>query len=662
MGRSRPAPAGPRGRNEPAARLGFHPLLAFLALSFLLYGNTLLNGFVHDDKPLVGENHLIRGPLDPVKIFSSGYWTTRDRSVPELYRPLTILSLALNHLVGGDRPVGFHLVNLLLNGVVCWLVFSLARALGASRGVAWAAGLLFAVHPVHVEAVAPAVGRSELLAAGFALLALLAHRRAREGAPGSARFFGLAALSYLAAAFSKEGAIVVPALALLTDLALPAGPKRSDTRDALLPYALYAAAAGLYLLVRMAVLGAVARSMIHPLDNPLVGMDRISALRTALVVAGKYLLLMVWPFRLSADYSGTQIAPALSWADPRIFLSVAALAFLAGLALVRWRRGRLGPYGVLFYFAAWLPISNLFFFIGVPLAERLLYLPSVGLCLAAGAVWEQARLRSRIPALTVLSFLLLAGSARTFARNRIWHDDGSFAFATAANAPTSAKAQFNWGVFLEEHSDLQGAASAYSRATQLAPDWADTHFNLAGALARSSRLPQAVESYRRALALRPEDPRIVLNLGFALYQAKRNQEAVELYQEFLRRQGESAAVLNGLAANLVALGRAGEALEAYGKAVALAPEELGYRLNLAQALEAAGDPARADVEYRNVLRRDPENGPALRNLGMLLYGQGKSTEAMTLLQKAAARLPGGLDGEAAGALRALQESNSQRTP
>ena len=140
MGRSQRAPAPPIRRSEPAGMPRLYPLLIFLAISFVLFGNTLGNGFVHDDKPLVVENRLIRDLHGMSRIFASGYWTTRDQSVPELYRPLTILSFALNRFVLGEGPFGFHLINVLLNGWVCWLVFLLVEAMGRKGWVAWAAG------------------------------------------------------------------------------------------------------------------------------------------------------------------------------------------------------------------------------------------------------------------------------------------------------------------------------------------------------------------------------------------------------------------------------------------------------------------------------------------------------------------------------------------
>ncbi|HEV8374682.1 MAG TPA: tetratricopeptide repeat protein [Candidatus Polarisedimenticolia bacterium] len=653
MGRKPKAPSrGPAVRKD--ARDSFLPPLFLLLISLLVYSNALFGGFVHDDKPLVAENRLLREPGSAARILTSGYWTTRDRSVPELYRPLTVLSLKLNYLAGRLSPFGYHFTNVLLHALVCWLVFRLALLVCGTPAAAWAAALLFCVHPVHVEAVAEVVGRSELLSTGFCLAALLLHVRARrdQGRPGWS--FILPAACFLGALLSKESAVALPALILLTDGAQsPVGFEGIKTSRFWKPYFFYGIAALLFLAIRMEVLGAVARIDARVLDNPLVAMSRSAAWGTALIALGKYAWLLLWPVRLSADYSGSQIPAVSGPGDPRLLASVLFLVTALAWAFRIRHRWRAGWFSVLFFVAAILPVSNLFFPIGTIFGERLLYLPSVGFCLLAGGLLCSLRRARPILATLLLVLALVTGSVRTFARNHVWKDDASFALATARDAPNSPKAQFNLGVFLEEHGDLGGAREAYQRAAALAPDWSDTHFNLAGVLARSGRLPDAIESYRRVLALRPMDHRGIMNLGLALYQAGRHKEAIELYSGFLKERPDSAEAHNGLGANFQALGRISEAREAYGKAVALSPENVSYRLNLARAHEAAGDQERAVTEYEVVLRKSPDNLPALRDLGMILARRGQSAEASRLLRRAESLASGGLDAEALAVLRSL---------
>jgi len=625
------------------------PSLILLALTFLVYGNALFGGFVHDDKPLVAENQLIRDPGNLGRIFASGYWTTRDRSVPELYRPLVVASFAINHLFGGLRPFGYHFANLLLQAWVCWLVYRVALAFGGAPAAAWAAGLLFAVHPVHSEAVAPVVGRSELLGAGFALAALLLHRRALSEPARGGALIPAAAACFFAALLSKENALVLPGLILLADAGFPlraAGARR------LRAYASYAAAAAVYLAARVAVLGAIARSDIRTIDNPLAGAGFVTARLTAIITTGKYLALLLWPFHLSADYSRDQIRLASGILDPRLAASLLILSAAAALAVVAWRRFRLVSVSILWFAVALLPVSNLPFLIGTIFGERLLYLPSVGFCLLGGALFFWLHRKKSRLALLLGAALLLTFAARTAARNRVWHDDAAFAFAAARDAPRSAKAQFNLGVFLEEHSDLHGGDAAYLRAKSLAPDWADPPYNRGGVLLRLGRAQEAVEEYRRAAAL-SGDLRFTLNLGYALDRAGRHAEAAELYRERIRSVGESAPLYNNLGASLLAMSRAGEAVEAYRKALSLDPANASYHANLALASEAAGDLTTAEAELRVALAASPDSPPLLRSLGLLLARTGRREEAAQRLRRADSLTAGGLDPEARAVLDAL---------
>jgi len=629
-------------------------LLVLLALSLLVYGNTLVNGFVHDDKPVVAENRLIRDPGNLGRIFSSGYWTTRDAPVAELYRPLVVASFALNHLIGGPGPFGFHLVNLLLHAWVSWLVFRLGKDLAGSRAAAWAAGLLFAIHPVHSEAVAPVVGRSELLSAGLALCALLLHRRAGTAGAPRLRLLLAAGACYLAAALSKENALVLPAIFLLADMAFPPpGSSARKRRPAWGGYAIYVMSALLYLAIRVSVLGTVAGSDIRPLDNPLVNAAPVTARLTAVITGGKYLGLLLYPRHLSADYSRDQIPLAAGWSDPRLLASLIALAATGLFALWSWRRLRIASASILFGAVALLPVSNLLFPIGTIFGERLLYFPSVGFCLLGGALFAALFARRRTAALALAGVLLLVGSARTAARNRIWHDDATFAFATARDAPRSAKAQFNLGVFLEERGDLRGAEAAYGRAEALAPEWADPPYNRGGALLRMRRAEEAVGELRRAVDLAPGQRRYSLNLGVALNRAERYGEAADLYREMVTKDAGFTDAWNNLGVNLMALQRYAEAAQAYRKALLLDPGNASYHANLAQALEAAGDLGAAEAEYRAALGAAPDSPPLLRSLGLLLARRGIREEARDLLVRADTLAPGGLDPEARAVLQSL---------
>src|SRR5204862_509452 len=146
-----------------------------VALSGLgAFANSQGNGFVLDDLSIIVSNPLIRSLSNLPRIFSSHYWYPELQS-GDLYRPLTVATYALNYAAGGLNPWGYHAVNVLLHMACSCLVFLLFNRLLASTTAAGFAAVLFAVHPLHTEAVASVIGRAELLAAGSVLAALYLH-------------------------------------------------------------------------------------------------------------------------------------------------------------------------------------------------------------------------------------------------------------------------------------------------------------------------------------------------------------------------------------------------------------------------------------------------------------------------------------------------------
>ena len=276
-------------------------------LAAFVYANTLRDGLIYDDRPVILVNEAVRQPLDWRTILLTSSWAPKGE-LTDSYRPLTVWTFALNHAVHGDRPLGYHLVNLLAHAGVSALVVLLAATFGLSGVTAGLAGALFAVHPIHTEAVASVVGRAELLAAGLGLLALLVQRRAAEaGWPLGTS--ATAALLYASALLAKEQAIAFAALMPLADLvftdrgSLRVFARRLASRRALVYLALVAITAG-YLLLRAVALGQVVGAREIPSwMNPTASASPALRVLTALEVQALALKLLALPIGLSADYS-----------------------------------------------------------------------------------------------------------------------------------------------------------------------------------------------------------------------------------------------------------------------------------------------------------------------------------------------------------------------
>lgn len=276
-----------------------------LLMALLAYAPTLGNGFAYDDTAIVQGNPVIRSLRNVPRLFVTDYWGTLE--LPDvfrdtrLYRPLVIVSFALNYALGGLHPLGYHVVNLVLHAGVSLAVYAVGiQILGLSCVGATVAAGLFAVHPLHTEAVAGIVGRAELLMSLGVLLALWGYRRGgRLGRLGSLLAFAVGLLA-------KEQAMVLPGILLLHELTVQRPSARTAgwstwaaaTFTRLLPYF---GLLGGYLLLRVWVLGGGMVPGTSSIANPLALAPFGPRLLTAVAVAGRYLTLLLWPAPLSPD-------------------------------------------------------------------------------------------------------------------------------------------------------------------------------------------------------------------------------------------------------------------------------------------------------------------------------------------------------------------------
>jgi tetratricopeptide (TPR) repeat protein len=488
------------------------PLLAAIVavVAIAIYANSLGNGFALDDATVVGENPLVRSHAF-LSIFASPYHFGPNQTLPTgLYRPLTTLSFALDHAAGGDRPFGYHAVNVALHAAVSALVLLVAAALRLAPGAALAGALLFVVHPVHAEAVANVAGRAELLAAAFFLAALLVFARGRDRddrSRGSA-LAATAVLSFLAM-LAKEHAITFVAAAAAFELLMRRDPGtplalfvRERKRELARTFAVLSLPVAAYLAIRHAVLGGLLlpSAAVTPIENPAVGLPLLERWATALAAAGRYARLLLYPARLSPDYGFAETAPVRTLSDPWLLTGLAcAAALVLGLALA-WRRRRLAAFALLLALLPFALVSNLPFTIGTIMAERLLYLPSVGLCLLAGAAWPAITRRlGRRAATSLGAVLLLALAARTVVANTAWRDDFTLYSRALAAAPRSVRVLGNLAVELATRGRLDEARPLLERAVALAPDFPPNRINLAGVLLKQGELDAAEVEVRHVL-------------------------------------------------------------------------------------------------------------------------------------------------------------------
>ena len=392
--------------------------VAVALCAVVVHVGALWNRFAFDDVYIVALNPLVHSVSGAWRAFLEPYWP--GNLTGAMYRPLPVFSFALDWVVG--HPAWFHGVNVLWHAGASAAVAGLAgRWTGWQGGLV--GGLVFAVHPVHVEAVANVVGRSELMATLFTLLAVYGALERRS--------VGWSGAAMALAVLCKENAAVAPALVVWGWLA---GVAPRPTRGRVAAFAAsWIGGAAAYAVLRWSVLhqyaGFTAAAPVF------LGESAAVRVHTAVAALGDVTRLLLLPLHLSADYSPDERTAVRSVLDARFVIGTACAVLWAGLiVLARRRRPPVAVFGLGWIGIALLPVSNLLFPIGVLIAERLLYLPSVGLALAAGA-WLRG-LAPRHLAL-VSGLVLVLGGARSAVRVPVWRDNRTATTSMLDDAPRS---------------------------------------------------------------------------------------------------------------------------------------------------------------------------------------------------------------------------------
>ena len=423
---------------------------AVAACAVVVYLGALANRFSWDDTQIIVKSDLVHSWSGLWRAFTNPYWP-RDWG-GFLYRPLTVSTFTLDWQI--DGAMWAHAVNVVWHAGVSVLVAMLAWRWVGERG-ALVAGLLFAVHPVHVEAVANVVGRAELMAAAFTLLAVYG------AVTGGSVWWST--LAWVLGLLSKENAVVAPGLIIAAWVAgLGTPPGRQRVRAFAVAWVL---AGGVYLTARGIVLHPYAQQ--GNLAPAFAGQGPLGVRLTGVAALTDVLRLLVLPLTLRVDYSPDERTAVLVPWDSRFIFGVLSLACWAGLLVWAWRRQRrVEAFGLAWIGIAYAPVANLLFPVGVLVAERTLYLPSAGLALAAGAAMRDVKGRG---AVGLLALLIVAGGIRSALRVPVWRSDDRVMLSILEDSPNSYRGPMSAGIIYIEERQPTKAIDALKIAIGIYP-------------------------------------------------------------------------------------------------------------------------------------------------------------------------------------------------
>lgn len=630
---------GSGGARQAAGWGSVQAAVLLLLAGFAVYGNALTHPFLIDDHLLIENDPRISG-FDLPGIFGREYWPSAGGN--QLYRPLTLMSLAVSHAIC-EAAWSFRVPNLLLHVAAGLAVYHLAMTLAPGRRwVALLAGLLFVVHPINSMALNQVVDRADLAAAAGVLWAAWLYLTDR----GGWRRPVLAALLFILALLSKENAATLLGVFVVLDLYLRGrelrATRRAWWRERGLRYYLPAAVVlGAYLLLRFNVLGGLVQDAerISPLDNiiarPTYGLESgdsvfLARWGTPVAILGRAAGLLVWPHPLSWDYSYAETSAVHGWGEPRLWVGVAVLSAGAVAAVVSWFGQRRVLVALGLMLATYSVVSNTFVVIASAFAERYLYLPSAGFCLlvafavsALPEMWRGAAgpprgLRVGVSCAAGAVLILLA--VLTIHRNR---DFVSEMVLNSVDIETHPRAARMWSALAGEQlkaGNNRAAVVSAQKALEIYPPYPDAWRTAGLALFRLNEPDQALACLRESFKTGGQDHETAnVHVAKILTQRGEYREAISLLRDFVQRNPQAAAPRNNLAWYLLTAEPAElrdlpAALQYAREAVSLEPQAGDFVDTYVAVLEGLGRHAEAQRVIRDALIHIPADDPARPDL------------------------------------------------
>ncbi|XP_064455540.1 protein O-mannosyl-transferase TMTC4-like [Ornithodoros turicata] len=667
----------------PAWTVRHGPCVVFV-LSIVCFVNSLWGGFAFDDSEAVVNNADVRLETPAWKVFENDFWGTRLQlpSSHKSYRPLTVLTFRLNYcLVGGLYPFTFHATNVLLHGIVSTLSIAVfCRLLDGAPKASLLCSILFAVHPIHTENVAAVVGRADLLCALFFFLSLLCFAQACSQDVITQKphvmwlwLFGCAAMGIISM-LCKEPGITIFGVCFVYDVIIvckidisyfwTSQSKVSRTKKSVLSLiqrqtalALVACAA---LALRWRVMGS-ASPIFQKIDNPASFED--SMLLRVINYNYVYSLnawLLVHPLWLCFDWSMGCLPVIQSLCDPRLIAVATFWALVASLLYSSlFGRDKRSSRALIMALALtvipFLPASNLLFRVGFVIAERVLYLPSLGFSMLViiGLSRIASVLRNRKLLQLAIMVVVLTFAARSIQRSYEWQSEEKLFRSGLKVCPLNAKVHYNIAKNAGDNGQRDLAIKEYREALKLYPDYDQAMNNLANILKDMEQLPEAKLLLERAIEIRPDFAAAWMNLGIVQSSLGLLRDAEKSYATAIRHRRKYPDCFYNLGNLYLEQKRYGDAYNAWRNATALRPTHLvswnnlvimldnqglereaerigleglahlpyepSLHFNLANSLGRAGHYQRSEHHFLQAINFSPSNPAYHTNLGVLYH-------------------------------------------
>jgi tetratricopeptide (TPR) repeat protein len=639
----------------PPKRLELYFSIIVATIGFLLYFNTVFNDYALDDRAVIQENKFTKQGIAGIPtLLTTFYWAGFWGDNAGLYRPLSMVTFAVEWQFFPDNPHVGHVTNILLYALTGFLLFRMLKRMMPKHTILlpFIVSLLFMAHPIHTEVVANIKSRDEILCLLFFILAI--DNLLMYADSGRKWKLAIAVGSYFLCLFAKESGV---AFILIFPLILWFF-RNFDGKAILAKSWPFVATVAIYFIIRTLVLGTNVTGKAYTyLDNSLVAApDLMTRLATAFYMLGKYLKLLIIPYPLSYDYS-FQAIPFYTWSDFQAFLPLLmyAAAFIYAIRCFLKNEKSIFAFGILFYLLSLAVVANVFILIGATMADRFLYIPSLGFCLivAFGLMRifpPQGSDKKKVVSGKILGtnkwvaivtlVILIPYSYGTVARNFDWYDNNTLFVADANSAKGSARVRTNYGVVMLQKFDktspekeknnayLDKSIVEFRASIKIDPKHPFAYLNLGGALYFKGEYIEAIEALKTAIMLDPTDPKAYSTIGNAYYRTQDYQNSIFNLKKCIELNFTSSETYNFLGGSYFATGDFPNAVSAYIKAIELDPKNVELHTNLGSVYGSKGDLANAIKCFRKADELNPNNPQILSLLAMTYNNMGNKDSTM----------------------------------
>ncbi|XP_050393145.1 protein O-mannosyl-transferase TMTC1 [Patella vulgata] len=672
-------------------------------LAAICYYNSLNGEFVHDDIFAIKKNPDVNGKAPASGFWWNDFWGKRIHlnNSHKSYRPLTTLSFRINYELSGGRAYWFHVVNVILHCITTGLfTYLLHDVFNISTTACFFTSLLFAVHPIHTEAVSGIVGRADILAAIFVLVSLILYMRVTETDDDYADddcdfpvtkqplYLAGSIMSAVVAMLCKEHGIMVLVIMAAVDCLVIC--RKGVNRIISSPRSFKQAGqlASRILIISFSFLTLIyLRFMINGGLPKFIEQDNPASFSSSLltrILTYNYLLafnswLLLAPIKLCYDWQIGSIPLVESVDDIRNISTITFYVFLVFILVKCYFTFRsqksvqnIPLIAALLIILPFIPASNAFIRVGFVVAERILYIPSLGFCLLVGhglscVIKKFPGKKSVFVSMCVAYAIVL--SLRTVHRNQVWLSRQSLFISGVVTLPHNAKVHYNYGNYLKDIGNISEAIYHYQESVRLYPpqpsvhnnlgtiltnqSWATYHFREAlrynpqhkGALVNLGNIylqrkdrAAAERLVKQALRIDPDYLEGLLSLSKIMMELKRNEEAKFYIEKAVKAHPNSADVHNFNGAYLHYKGRYEESVSSFQRAYALDSRTPLYLIKAVSGLQILGEVNEAETQLNRALNKKP-SVEVMDQLGLLYYKTQRLPESLTIYRNILKQAP-----------------------